>query len=201
MELEHPRAAKRGTELVCHTSAVSKADDQVAPALPKPVEPARDVPPFRSWLSRDARNEHPESKPPHTRQPDPTTITMVFDTTSSQSEQADSTNFTIPKPVEPGREERATRVETTPRPTTRPDHNTPDAQKASTRPASKGTSFLAAHVMAFVDQLNRHATGPVRKAMRNLGSSSHRFNRQPHHPPGRDPVVLRAVPQPLRAAV
>ena len=45
------------------------------------------IPPFRSWLSRVVRNEHPESTPPGSRQADPTpaprTPTRGFDTTSS----------------------------------------------------------------------------------------------------------------------
>ena len=86
---------------------------------------------FRSRLSQVVRNERPESKPPGSREADPTPSHHGFDTTGSQSEQAGSTscargstrpapssqagstNFTTSKPVEPGREERTTRVETT----------------------------------------------------------------------------------------
>ena len=80
-----------------------------------------------SRLSRVARNERPESKPltpgSQTRPQLPGHSHHGFDTTSSQSEQACSTNFHPHKPVEPGREERATRVETTRKPRSRPNHS------------------------------------------------------------------------------
>ena len=59
-----------------------------------------------------------------------------FDTPCSLT-LADRLNQLPPhKPVEPGREERATRVETTPHPKSTPDHKSPDILTVvSTRPA------------------------------------------------------------------
>jgi len=84
-----------------------------ARVLPKLVEPGRE--------ERTTRVE----TTPHPKSQNPTPSHHGFDTTSSQSEQAGSTNFTTPKLVEPGRDEGATRVETTRQPRSRPNPKPP----------------------------------------------------------------------------
>ena len=84
----------------------------------------------RSWLSRVVRNERPESKPP-----DPSH--HGFDTTSSQSSQVGSTNFTTSKLVEPARERQRT-AESKP-PPTRKARTRPQATMVSTRPARRAS--------------------------------------------------------------
>ena len=85
----------------------------------------------QSRLSRDARNERPESKPPRYRSANPTTRPRPPPPWFRHDPLADARRPAQPtsertKPVEPGREERAARVETpdtrTTNPTQDPDH-------------------------------------------------------------------------------
>ena len=96
-------------------------------AARRPAQPTSER---TSRLSRAARNEQPESKPPDTRTTNPTpdppdTLTTVSTRPTRFRSRVGSTSFGKNKPVEPGREERAARVETTRHPNNKPDPRSP----------------------------------------------------------------------------
>ena len=78
-------------------------------------------------MSRVARNERPKSKPPHTRKsdpaPSPRTPPPWFRHDQPAKRAGRLNQLHHPKPVEPGREERATQVETPDSRTTNPTTN------------------------------------------------------------------------------
>ena len=125
--VRHPNRAIRGAPLLFRSRLSRRAS-----ALPKPVEPGREERATRVETPGSQRaNPTPALRPPHHGFDTPHSLTLAGRLNQLREEQSRLSRGarTLSKPVEPGREERATRVETTnsqranPTPALRPPHH------------------------------------------------------------------------------